>query len=229
MNTLRARCGSCEHIWDIVDDGFIKCPTCGSTKIDLPKSLGICLPKHIIQNNLIAQENSYPVCQDLNKVGKEKLLRRIFIVYVWSLLCAGAASLFICLSTPVAKLPISWFLGFAGAALAIKILLVLCAKSIVRGQPTIDIPLLPETSIEIVGYCVIEASWWLGYASLVSIWWPTGAICFLLTCVVHVAIILLSVLTQLSFKIPIDSFIVAIYTVVLSSCGYHLLHYLAGV
>lgn len=232
MNTLRARCGSCEHIWDILEFGFNKCPVCGSNKID-PK--GLCpimpvegqlqFPTEIDPGN---SKNSFSIYKSLNRITKWKLLQDVLVAVVWPLLCATKASLFVGLNAPVTNFPISWFFILTGAALAAKIVLVIFGKFIIKTQLSSDLLLLPKSSLQNVGYCFIEALLWMGFASLFSIWDPTAAIYFLLICQIYQGIIFLSVLTQLLFRIKVDSVMIAVYAIVLASSGYRLLNHLAS-
>lgn len=232
MNTLRARCGSCEHIWDILEFDFNKCPVCGSNKIDpkgfrpiMPVEYQLQFPTKIDPGT---SKNSFSIFKSLNRITKWKLLQDILVAVIWPLLCAAKAGLFVGLNAPVTNFPVSWFFILAGAALVAKIVLVIFGKFIIRTQLPSDLLLLPKSSLQNVGYCFIEALWWLGFASLFSIWYPMATVYFLLICLMYQGIIFLSVLTQLLFRIKVDVVMIAVYAIVLASSGYHLLHHLIG-
>jgi hypothetical protein len=231
MNGLKARCGSCEHIWDISEYGFKACPQCGSQRVDVASNPGNATSLRppdtfLVQIRPVGTQTANPSFTDFAKQNNIKRPQGVLLAVVWILICAVAAGLFMGLTVPAAMLSIKLMLFVSGVIMVAKLGLVLMIRNLVSSD-SFKLGGAPLSLTQLVGYCFLDIAIWIGIAMLLVIWWPTAAVCFLLIYAAHGCIVILSILSEAILKLRVNVLMVVVYSVMVSAFGHHFLNYFA--
>lgn len=128
MYSLKARCGSCEYIWDISEYGFKTCPQCGSTKVDVASNVENAISLgppdgFFVQIRPVGAQPVNPSFTDITRSTGTKRPQGVLVMVVWMLICAVATGLFMGLSVPAVMLPLRHLLFVSAVVMAIKLVL----------------------------------------------------------------------------------------------------------